>query len=491
MKKFFKRPVFYLLAGLYVLLSTLSLICVGGSTTKKFKVDTSTVSISSSKQISKKILNTVSRYGAGVFLTAGDDGVIFTTANSGVNWIARTSGTTDSLLGSAVLNYDTMIVAGTSGTILRSTDKGANWTSISSGTTKDIKSLSFVDKITGYAAGDSGLVLKTSDAGVTWSDISIADIISMNSICFIKNPGVQSDYGWAAVDEGKVYRTTNSGASWGIFLLPGTTSNMNGISFNSLTRGSIVGDSGKVYGTTDGGVSWSPESSGTFNSLNGIHRVNDRLAYIAGDGIIIREDNGVYTTLLSDPANIFNAVDPSPYLSGIVVGSSVINEVTVSGCDPSSVLHSIQIEDITVPGGVPEWKLIIGINRSSGEYINMLRIITPGYTLGETVINSWVEMDTPSGNGNPQRSIHHPTGLNDYIDIDLTQYTPGGSHSLTAIPIEGASIRLEYKLTPNPNNLTLNGSFQCCFSRDAYSTDVIDISENFCHSVTYSLTEEP
>jgi hypothetical protein len=54
----------------------------------------------------------------------------------------------------------------------------------------------------------------------------------------------------------------------------------------------------------------------------------------------------------------------------------------------------------------------------------MLRIIIPGYTLGETVINNWVEVETPtpSTDGNGRMSIHHPTGLNDYIDIDLSTY---------------------------------------------------------------------
>ena len=59
-------------------------------------------------------------------------------------WIPQSSGTTQTLLGVAVLDYNTAIVIGDSGTILKTTDHGTHWTSRSNGTILALRRVHFV-----------------------------------------------------------------------------------------------------------------------------------------------------------------------------------------------------------------------------------------------------------------------------------------------------------------------------------------------------------
>jgi hypothetical protein len=344
--------------------------------------------------------------------------------------------------------------------------------------------------MTGYAAGEDGLVLSTTTGGTVWASVIFPDIISLNSVSFVGSTG------WIAADLAKVYKTTDGGVTWSSGILPATTANMYGISFHNLTSGVVVGDSGKVFETTTGGTSWTVISSGTTNKLNGVHVVNNRLAYIVGNNVIIRKDVSTATMLLNDPAYVFNAVDPSPYISGIYVGDAgAEGGVTVSGCD-ASVMHTLEFEDVSESTGPPKWKISISINRT-GTHNNLLRVITPGYTLNNSALSGWVENDSPPvgdptiiAHSTPDKRIYSNLTedvLNDYIDINLTQYNT--SATSVEIPTTGNSVILEYILTPNPNNPGFNGSFQFYFSNAGIDDRPSLSNEDYCHSITFYLTE--
>ena len=487
MKKFIYKLYFNKLTyfSFFVLLIFVSCTGSGGIPLKPKKNSITHVtkkSLDSLVQISRKNLNTISRYGAGVFLTAGNEGVILTTVNGGRNWTTRNSGITDTLLGSAVLNYNIMIVAGKKGTILRSTNKGITWGSVSSGTTKDIKSLSFINNTTGYASGEGGLILKTTNSGVNWNDISLTDIISLNSISFIDSSG------WAAANDGLVYRTTDAGANWTQDSLPGTNNNMNSISFSSITRGTVVGDSGRVFETYDGGANWILESAGMTNNFKGVHRVYERLAYIVGESVIIRDDNGTKTTLLNNPSYVFNAVDqsfqhPTPYFDGIVVGSGsgVITSVNAPGCNDCNVKHKLIFYQVTVDGQ-DCWRVSLRIDRS-GSFINLLRVITPGYQIN-TVLNDWTQTDNVGDPGAPNtRIVNQSTGsgLNDYVDIDLqTQLEIGGNPDF---------IQFDIVLSGISGSSPSSGSVQFYFSSTNFNDAGASLTSDFCLFVTYYITQ--
>ena len=64
--------------------------------------------------------------------------------------------------------YTRSIVNSSLVVILKTTDSGANWTAQTSGTTNWLSSVYFTDANTGYAVGAGGTILKTTDGGGTF-----------------------------------------------------------------------------------------------------------------------------------------------------------------------------------------------------------------------------------------------------------------------------------------------------------------------------------
>jgi photosystem II stability/assembly factor-like uncharacterized protein len=72
-------------------------------------------------------------------VTVGADGAIYTSADKGANWISRTSGTNNDLLGLAYRAGE-FIATGRNGTVLSSSD-GITWSSQAVGSPQDLYSV--------------------------------------------------------------------------------------------------------------------------------------------------------------------------------------------------------------------------------------------------------------------------------------------------------------------------------------------------------------
>jgi len=103
-------------------------------------------------------------YGNGLFVAVGDDGAILT-SRDGVNWTARTSGTSNWLSGVAHGN-GLFVAVGDRGTILTSRD-GVNWTARTSGTSNWLSGVAHGNGLF-VAVGKGGAILTSRD-GVNWT----------------------------------------------------------------------------------------------------------------------------------------------------------------------------------------------------------------------------------------------------------------------------------------------------------------------------------
>lgn len=438
-------------------------------------------------------LNAIHRKGAGIYLSAGDSGQVWVTPNGGKNWVKGIWSGKENLYGAAVLSIDVMIAAGNKGRIIRSSNKGLNWDTVSSHTTKNIRSISFPDLNNGFAAGDSGLVLKTTDAGITWVTVPFLNTSThFTSVCFIN-----STTGWFAGKGGALYKTINGGAVWidQDSLHYATNSNLNCISFNSISRGTAVGDNGTILNTTNGGLNWSVHASPPANNLKGVHRVSNILSYIVGKGIIIRENNGIYSNIETDASNKYNAVDPSPYISGISVGDSgIMTGVNTIFCDDCNLKGNHDVMFLPPDEGEPSshWKVRLRIyNNSLYDFKRFLRVVTPGFQLDHTVFSGWTQNDNTGTQINIESADVNST--NSRLRYNLINVNTGSTTNTEEIDVATLDMDkqqagyVELYLTPIINNTFNNGSVEFYFGKIDNS---VNGDTSFCYRVTYNLGEE-
>ncbi|MBZ0202966.1 MAG: hypothetical protein K8I03_08125 [Ignavibacteria bacterium] len=507
MLEFLKKPTLYIITSIILIIIIIILLlrsCNEGGvigiidgkkddstktfSKKRFKTKNSVITARESagtnkpKNITKKDLLAIGRFGAGTYLTVGKDGTILTTHDGGINWVSRTSGVAVDLLGAAVLNTKTMLAVGKGGTILRTVDNGATWSAVVSGTPKDIKAICFADSLTGYAAGADGLILKTTNAGVSWSSISLGTLISLNSISFIGSKG------FIAANGGSIYKTTNGGGAWMLDTNLPSNSDLSGVSFNSSSRGTIIDVDGRIYDTKNGGGLWTLTTQLAGKKLNGVHRINNKSGFIVGKGIILRLDDSLVTKLDTTGSRVYNAVDPYPYMNGYACGNGgEMAGVTIATCNDNNH-HNL----VFYATGENTWHLSIRVSGYHSKK-NLCRIISPGYNLDNSIMAGWTQIDREPVTGYPALDYYpnNPTEEDspsyqfghDFIDIDLTDYYVEENQRSSSSP---SSVQLELQLNPIEGNLTGSGSFQFYFG-SVGTGENDNMGNDFCHFVTYDL----
>ncbi|MCX6305493.1 MAG: YCF48-related protein [Bacteroidetes bacterium] len=98
-------------------------------------------------------------------------------------------------------------MVGDSGIILKTVNSGTNWTALSSGTTNKLYSVFFTNANNGYAVGDGNTILKTIDGGISWAIQHSGG--SYNNFFSVYFPDANTGY---VVGEGEtILKTTNGG----------------------------------------------------------------------------------------------------------------------------------------------------------------------------------------------------------------------------------------------------------------------------------------
>jgi len=171
---------------------------------------------------------------------------------------------------------------GDGGAILATTDAGTTWTRQASNTLFNLNAVWFTDADSGWAVGNSGMAVHTTDGGTTWTPLPTGASENLRDVYF-----AYPDTGWAVGNTGAILRTVNWGGSWE--KQNPTPSPLYAVAFSGTRIGWAVGDNGTILGTTDRGVTWTAEPSVTAQSLRGVVRRSEFVAFAAGQqGVVPR-----------------------------------------------------------------------------------------------------------------------------------------------------------------------------------------------------------
>jgi len=180
---------------------------------------------------------------------AGEDGVVFKTANGGTNW---------------------------------------DWTGFQNGRYDgtDINGVYFIDKMTGFVTGLSGRIMKTTDGGKTWNGYA-PTYDNIKQFKLISNTAAYGLVGNSFI------KTIDGGNKWTNIGAPVSKGNTTQFYFIDDYSGYCIagGDINssanvaKVYKTTDGGKTWIVTNNGQdifYDNLYSIYFVDNKTGYVSG-----------------------------------------------------------------------------------------------------------------------------------------------------------------------------------------------------------------
>ena len=169
---------------------------------------------------------------------------------------------------------------GEGGAIYTTNDSGENWLRLQTPTRYLLLGGAFIDENSGWVVGAGSTILQTSDGGETWHESRLPNAakVRFNSTSF-----VDARLGWAVGSGGAIYRTINGGRSWHP-QISGVTGDLFDVKFVDAVEGWAVGAEGTVLYTNDGGSHWTSEPSGTPHALERIFFADRTHGWAVGFG---------------------------------------------------------------------------------------------------------------------------------------------------------------------------------------------------------------
>jgi photosystem II stability/assembly factor-like uncharacterized protein len=230
-------------------------------------------------------------------------GSVMHTTNGGETWITQLQVDLVTLHDVFFTDTNNGYTVGSSGTLYKTTNSGQNWNYVSPISGYWLYSAFFHNQDFGWVCGGlEGYLLRTTNAGQTWSNISIPVIPRMMAIFFYDD-----NFGWACGASGNIIRTINGGLDW-TATNSGINKELRDIFFINQYEGWAVSLGGKIIHSIDGGVEWELQNSGTTSNLFGVSFADESLGWVAGDnGTILKTLNGgVPVELVSFTAELLN-----------------------------------------------------------------------------------------------------------------------------------------------------------------------------------------
>lgn len=295
-------------------------------------------------------LAAVHHSGNALWVAVGNGCEIITSADAGATWTLRTTGPTAEFLGVDFVDSLYGWAAGRNGQVWRTIDGGSTWTNASPTTFHNLNGVSFSSRTHGWVVGDTAYIARTTNGGTTWGteNLPITTKMNMYSVKFMDDNagwacGQNATYlfrttnggaTWTTVytniagnnlqlrcvdvngtavvvvgSGGLIYHSFNSGTSW-IKQTSGTSSQLNGVSFSSGTRGLACGNGGVMLSTTDAGSHWVPLTTGTTQNLMRVLLRPDSLARACGSGgALMRSTDAGETWLFAQPQPTLNNIN--------------------------------------------------------------------------------------------------------------------------------------------------------------------------------------
>jgi hypothetical protein len=230
-------------------------------------------------------------YGNGLFVAVGRDGAILTSPD-GVNWTARTSGTSNWLEGVAYGN-GLFVAVGQGGTILTSPD-GVSWTRQTSGTSNRLEGVAYGNG-TFVVTGDDGTIL-TSPDGVSWTRQTSGTGYNLNGVAYVNGLFV-------AVGTGGTILTSPDGVNW-TRRTSVTSDTLWDVTYGNGTFVAVGGSpGGNTILTSPDGVSWTRQTSVTSDTLWDVTYGNGLFVAVGTGGTILTSPDGVNWTVQASGGN--------------------------------------------------------------------------------------------------------------------------------------------------------------------------------------------
>ena len=170
---------------------------------------------------------------------------------------------------------------GENGLIYTTRDSGETWTSLQSPTRRLLLGGIFVDDDRGWIVGAGATIIQTSDGGETWYQSSLPEV--EKSVRFTAASFVDNRIGWAVGSRGSVYQTTNGGRTWQK-QESGVYTDLLDVKFVDAREGWAVGAEGTIIHTVDGGAHWTSERSETQHPLERVFFTDKTRGWAVGFG---------------------------------------------------------------------------------------------------------------------------------------------------------------------------------------------------------------
>jgi hypothetical protein len=202
--------------------------------------------------------NAVATGGAAPYVAVGQGGVIYTSADGGLAWTVRTSGTTKDLNGVATLG-SLVVAVGQGGTALYSSNAGETWTAGTTGTTVDLKSVALS---TGglFAAVGAGGVIYSSPDGAAWTARTSGAAADLLGVAFVNSTFV-------ATGAAGTVLTSPDGVTWTNRTIAGA-GDVRSAAYGAA-KYVVVGDNGAIYTSADA-ITFAKQTSTNTQHLYGV-----------------------------------------------------------------------------------------------------------------------------------------------------------------------------------------------------------------------------
>lgn len=170
---------------------------------------------------------------------------------------------------------------GENGLIYTTRDSGETWTPLNSPTRRLLLGGFFFDNDRGWIVGAGATIIQTSDGGETWYQSRLPEV--EKSVRFTAAWFVDNRIGWAVGSSGAVFQTTNGGRTW-LKQESGVYTDLFDVKFVDAREGWAVGAEGTIIHTVDGGTHWTSERSETQHPLERVFFTDKTRGWAVGFG---------------------------------------------------------------------------------------------------------------------------------------------------------------------------------------------------------------
>jgi hypothetical protein len=285
----------------------------------------------------------------GTHIVAAGYGVpigIVTSVNSGVTWQTN-SDTPDAYWTSCASSSDgTHLVVtagggGDEGPIYTSANSGATWTSNTAPYAFWSSCASSYDGTHLAATAANGVIYTSVNSGGTWTPSSTSGTREWNGIASSANGSnlVAVDFGYTT-NGGLIYTSTNAGANWNPTIAPSQEWVRVACSANGLKIVAAVGYSsapGYLWISDDGGVSWNIKNSSTAQAWTGVASSADGVNLLACASTV--DFTGLIYYSTNSGVNWYST-GASGYWTGVATSADGTKLVAVDDAEPGHVYLS-------------------------------------------------------------------------------------------------------------------------------------------------------